>query len=136
MTIPELPSELYDAILCQIDDDALARTTLNLMRAVPRASIPLKFLFEHIRLRQPQQVIQLDRRLRQRGGRQAAELVKDLRVEVWDADAEVVANVLARLENLTTLALYVGPYVAPETLEAIFKRPRVKLEVLTLRFRP
>lgn len=136
MPLPELPLELYDAVLSQIDEDALAQTTLSLMRAMPRAPIPLKFLFEHIRLRQSQQVVQFDRRLRQKGATHVAHLVKDIRFEAWDADTEVVANVLTQLEEPTTLVLFVGPYVAPETLLGMFKKPWAKLEKLTLRFRP
>ena len=136
MPLPDLPSELFEHILTQVDEDERATTTLSLMRAMPRISIPQRILFEHVYLRQPQQVVQLDRRLRQRNGKETSKLIKVLKLKAWDADAEVVANLLLRLQDLTSLVLYVGPYVAHETLAGIFKKPWVGLESLTLRFRP
>lgn len=134
MLLVQLPPELYSAILSFVDDDVLQRTTLSLTRAVPHSPIPLKFLFANIRLRQPHQVVQLDRRLR--GKKEDALLVLALRMEVWSADAEVVTNLLALLDNLKVLVLYVGPYFAPESLQAICEKHRPSLESLSLRFRP
>ena len=136
MSLPDLPSELFECILVQVDNDERAKTTLSLMRAIPRVSIPQNILFENINLWQPQQVIQLDRRLRQRSGKEVSKLIKVLKMKAWDADAEVVANLLSRVQDITSLVLYVGPYVAHETLVGMFKEPWMKLESLTLRFRP
>lgn len=136
MSLPDLPSELFEYILVQVDNDERAKTALSLMRAMPRVSIPQSILFENINLWQPQQVIQLDRRLRQRSGKEVSKLIKILKMKAWDADAEVVANLLSRVQDITSLVLYVGPYVAHETLVGMFKEPWTKLESLTLRFRP
>ncbi|KAL5533550.1 hypothetical protein ACEPAG_10 [Sanghuangporus baumii] len=134
MLLSSLPPELYAAILDNIDDDDIQSSILALTRAVPHAPVPLERLFESIRLCTPQSVIHLHRRLR--GGQPEALYVRNLRIQSWTADSQVIINLLALLDNLTSLALFVGPNFAPENLLEIFEKPRERLESLSLRFRP
>ncbi|KAL5536144.1 hypothetical protein ACEPAF_4249 [Sanghuangporus sanghuang] len=134
MLLSSLPPELYAAILDHIDDDHIQSSVLALTRAVPHAPVPLDRLFESIRLCTPQSVIHLQRRLR--GGQPEALYVRSLRIQSWTADAQVIINLLAQLDNLIALALFVGPNFAPENLLEIFEKPRERLESLSLRFRP
>ncbi|THH06835.1 hypothetical protein EW145_g3807, partial [Phellinidium pouzarii] len=134
MSLTFLPSELYSAILGHVDADHVQRTTLALTRVLPHAPIPLEYLFAHVCLRQPQQVVQLHRRLRT--SRADARYVRVLRLESWTADAQVVINLLALLDCLVSLTLFVGTNFAPEDLLEVFQRPRERLQCLSLRFRP
>ena len=134
MSLSSLPPELFTAVLDHIADDESQSTILALTRAAPKAPVPLARLFENITLSTPQSVVQLHRRLR--GGQPEAHLVKKLHIQSWTADAQVIINLLALLDNLTTLALFVGPNFAPEHLLEIFEKPRERLQNLSLRFRP
>ncbi|EJC98594.1 uncharacterized protein FOMMEDRAFT_128866 [Fomitiporia mediterranea MF3/22] len=134
MSLSSLPSELYCAIISHLDDQVVQSTVLTLTRTIPDAPIPLKRLFERIRIRTPKSAVQLYQRLR--GGKTEAHHVRELSIETWSADAQVIINLLALLDDLTNLALFVGPNFAPENLLEVFERPRERLEVLSLRFRP
>ncbi|KAG6851390.1 hypothetical protein H0H93_005788 [Arthromyces matolae] len=67
----------------------------------------------------------------------ASTLIYHLSVETWNADADVLTNLLRLLPNLTTLNVWIGPNnFSPEHLEEMFKPPMLKLNYLSLRFRP
>ncbi|KAI5120587.1 hypothetical protein M0805_002537 [Coniferiporia weirii] len=134
MSLASLPSELYSAILSHVDDEHVQGTILALTRALPRAPIPLENLFARICLRHSSQVVQLHRRLR--GQKEDACYVREFRLESWTADAQVVINLLALLDNLASLTLFVGPNFAPEDLLEVFGDHREELQHLSLRFRP
>ena len=61
--------------------------------------------------------------------------MRELRIQSWLADAEVVCNLLEVLDGLKVLALYVGANFVPETLLRVMEKPR-ELENLMIRFRP
>ena len=134
MPLTALPPELYSAILAQVDRNELQRTTLALTRAIPRAPVPQHHLFTCIRLRAPERIVQLHRRLRT--AKNDTQFVLNISIETWTSDPQVVINLLALLENVRRLVLFVGPNFAPEDLEEILIHPRDTLQELTLRFRP
>lgn len=134
MPLDDLPPELYSAILLCTTDEVRQSITLALTRAIPRAPIPTHHLFTRIRLSRPERIVQLYHRLR--NSKDEAYYVKNLSLETWIADGNVMINLLALLPKLTTLVIFVGPDVTPELLYDAFKVPKVSLEELSLRFRP
>lgn len=78
--------------------------------------------------------MQLHRRLRT--AKNDTQFVLNISIETWTSDPQVVINLLALLENVRRLVLFVGPNFAPEDLEEILIHPRDTLQELTLRFRP
>ena len=134
ITISELPTELYAAIFQHVDREEVMSCILALTRAAPYASIPTKLLFEKIRLRRRGQVASLYRRLK--NAPQDAAVVRTFAFESWDADADILVNLLEILPNIHRLSLFVGPYISPEHLDEVFAKPRPLLKSLSLRFRP
>ncbi|KAF6754355.1 hypothetical protein DFP72DRAFT_813073 [Ephemerocybe angulata] len=139
-TFSSLPGELYDAIVQQIPDEDHQQSILALTRALPRAPIPQKRLFECIYIRYPRQAVSLNRRLRQKAGDErnpAGSWVQRLYIQDWSVDADVVLNTIHLLPNLQSLCLWIGPNnFAPEHLEELFANPFGDLRYLSLRFRP
>ena len=134
MSFAHLPPELYTCILLCIPEDDRQANTLALTRAIPNAPIPTYHMFTRIRLHKPERIVQLYHRLRR--AREDAKYVKDLSLEAWAADGNVMVNLLALLKNVSRLSMFVGPDVTPELLHDAFKTPRAELERLSLRFRP
>lgn len=132
--LDNLPAELYTAIFSHIPAETLQQDVLALTRAIPRSSVPIYHLFEHIRLKEARQIIQLYRRLR--NATDEKNWVKDFGVMTWTVDADVLVNLLGILPRISSLLLFVGPNFAPEHLEDIFHKPRQDLRFLSLRFRP
>ena len=132
--LDDLPPELYAAILNHLPADSLQQDVLALTRAIPRSPVPIYLLFEHVRLKHAQQVVQLYRRLR--NATEERNWVKDFGVITWTVDADVLVNLLEILPNISSLLLFVGPNFAPEHLEEMFHKPRQDLRFLSLRFRP
>ncbi|KLO15196.1 DUF300-domain-containing protein [Schizopora paradoxa] len=131
------------------------QATLQLTRVLPRAPISLQHLFEVVHLQEPSQVIGLQRRLRNEFGQRredeeggkvdsdeeggcggCARMVRILHMNSFTADAEVVINLLALLDNLTELRLCIGPMFMPEHLQRVLKVHRPTLKRLDLCFRP
>ena len=134
VNLASLPTEIYYAILSHIPFSELQSAVLALMRAAPRSAIPGHLIFQHVRLKHGEQVIQLYRRLRR--SPQDAASVRHFVLECWTIDADVVVNLMALLHDLKELTLFIGPHFTPEHLEDMFKAPREGLEFISLRFRP
>lgn len=126
--------DLVAIVLSHVEDDDIQQTILALSRVFPRYYFPFHALLRRIVLRRPEQCVQLHRRLR--GPHPDANLVRELRIQSWTADAEVVCNLLDVLEGLKVLALYVGANFVPEILLRVMEKPRASLETLMIRFRP
>ncbi|KAG1749771.1 uncharacterized protein EDB91DRAFT_764402 [Suillus paluster] len=136
MQLDELPAELYTAIVSHLPVDSLQQDILALTRAIPRSPVPIQHLFEHIRLKHAQQIIQLYSRLRNINATAERNWVKNFGVVTWTVDADVLVNLLGILPRISSLLLFVGPNFAPEHVEEIFHKPRQDLRFLSLRFRP
>ena len=132
--LAELPSEIYDGVLAHVPRDERQQTTLSLTRAIPRSPVPLHHLFERIRLKSAEGVVQLYCRLR--GRLDEPRWVKEFSLETWSVDADVVVNLVALLSRLSTITLFVGPNFAPEHMEEMLEKPREALSYISLRFRP
>jgi hypothetical protein len=133
-SLRSLPSELYTAILLNVPATSLQQTVVSLTRALPFSPIPEYHLFTHIHLKHADQVVQLYRRLRK--ATDDASWVKELALETWTVDADVVVNLIDILPKVVYLTLFIGPNFAPEHLEEIFEVPRPDLQFISLRFRP
>ena len=132
--LAELPPELYDGILTHVPRDERQQTTLSLTRAIPRSPVPLHHLFECIRLKSAESVVQLYRRLR---GRVDEPLwVREFSLATWSVDADVVVNLVALFSRLSVITLFVGADFAPEHMEEMLEKPREVLNYISLRFRP
>lgn len=129
-----LPPEVYSGILEHVPRDERQQTTLSLTRAIPRSPVPLHHLFEYIRLKSAESVVQLYRRLR--GCLEEPRWIKELSLETWSVDADVVVNLMALLSQLSRITLFIGPNFAPEHLEEMLEKPREALDYISLRFRP
>ncbi|KAH7914755.1 hypothetical protein BJ138DRAFT_1143199 [Hygrophoropsis aurantiaca] len=136
VTLEDLPPELYSAILEQLPPNwcIVQQTLLSLTRAIPCSPVPIYRLFEHVRIRHPEQAVQLHRRLRKAA--LEASWVRDFALETWVADADVVVNLLDILPQISVLSLFIGPNFSPEHLQEIFEKPRSTFSNLVLRFRP
>ncbi len=153
----ELPVELYDAIFSFVEPPDLQHTILAVSRAIPFAALPLQHLFRSPQLKRPEQTVQLYNRIRPRRSRwksprritegttsiasadadQPVAWVKELAVETWTVDADVLINLVRVLPNLQSLTLWVGPTnFVPEHLEELLSQPLEHLRYLSLRFRP
>lgn len=130
----QLPPELYGDIIDCLPDQDIQQNILSLTRALPHAPIPLERLFRNIRLTKPQQVVQFYTRIRRDA--EARTWIRTFSLETWEADADVVINVLALFPELRELRLFMGPNFSPDHLEEIFMNPKEGIELLSLRFRP
>lgn len=127
------PPELFDAVLVQLPPASLQQTLLSFTRALPRSPIPVYHLFRNIRLKHPDQAVQLYRRLR---GTDDSKWVLGFYLDTWTVDADVVVNVMHLLSRLTQVNLCIGPNFAPEHVQEIFQDVRPDLRLVSLRFRP
>lgn len=132
--LDSLPPELYSAIFAHVEPDDLQSSVLALSRAILRSPVPTYRLFEHVRLKHPESVFLLYRRIRKDA--ETAALIRGFSLETWTVDADIVVNILVLLPRLEELKLFVGPNFAPEHLEELFQKPREGLNFLSLRFRP
>ncbi|KAH9944015.1 uncharacterized protein BXZ73DRAFT_86992 [Epithele typhae] len=134
VSFTDLPVELYYAIASYFDSED-NQAILALSRAAgPNTGFPTHLLFDRIRLRRPEQVLQLYLRLRDAPA--DAALVREFSFEAWKVDADVFVNLLALLPNVIRLHMNVGPTFAPEHLEQMFAKPKPLLRFLSMRFRP
>ncbi|THH31330.1 hypothetical protein EUX98_g2849 [Antrodiella citrinella] len=129
-----LPAELFGDIVDAIADDTVQQDILSLTRALPHAPIPLERLFRHIHLKSQFSIPQFYIRIRR--DELARGWVRTFSLETWQADADVVINILALFPRLKELRLFMGPNFSPDHLEKMFTRPREGMELLSLRFRP
>jgi hypothetical protein len=143
MSIDNLPSELYSAILVHVPSNFLQQTVLSLTRALPYSPVPLHHLFNSVRITHPDQAVRLYNRLRSKPGYEhndscpASSWILRFSIETWTVDAVVVVDLVGLLQNLELLSLWIGPTnFAPEHLEGIFSEYMPSLKYLSLRFRP
>ncbi|GJE85891.1 hypothetical protein PsYK624_019700 [Phanerochaete sordida] len=131
-----LPLELYAAILEQLDGvyEERQQAIVSLIRAIPRSPVPDDLLFERVHLTKPRQTYDLYRRLRKNPN--DADRVRVFTYKCWSANADHLVNLLNLLFQVREMTLFFGPDFAPDHLEEIFKKPRDKLTMLNLRFRP
>lgn len=132
--LAELPPEIYSGILEHLSRDERQHTTLSLTRAIPLSPVPLYHLFEYIRLKSAESVVQLYCRLR--GRLEEPSWIEEFSLETWSVDADVVVNLMALLSRLSRITLFIGPNFAPEHLEEMLEKPRETLHYISLRFRP
>ncbi|EKM48464.1 uncharacterized protein PHACADRAFT_214787 [Phanerochaete carnosa HHB-10118-sp] len=134
--LDELPPELYAAIFEQFEGgfDERQQTIVALVRAIPRSPVPDDLLFERIHLTKNRQAYTLYRRLRKNS--KDADRVRIFTYECWTAHADYVVNLLKLLHQVEEMTLFFGPDFAPEHLEEIFEKPKERLKMLQLRFRP
>ncbi|KAI0071454.1 hypothetical protein K474DRAFT_1652499 [Panus rudis PR-1116 ss-1] len=136
-TLADLPAELYASILDHVPISSLQYTTAALLHAVPRAPIPLHYLYTCVRLRSPKKVVLFYQHLLKY--KDVVSLVRMFSLETWEADAEIVVNLMELFpqDTLREIVLFIGPKnFAPEHLQEIFRKPRYNLLFLSLRFRP
>ncbi|KAJ3570622.1 hypothetical protein NP233_g4280 [Leucocoprinus birnbaumii] len=141
-----LPGELYTAIVHQLEPSSWTQVVLALSRVLPSAPIPTQLLFHSIRIKQPHQAVALYLRLRKatdvtrnqgESSDPCASWVKELSVEIWTVDADVIINIVRLLPNLCSFSIRVGPSnFSPEHLEQLFLEPIGTLTQLSLRFKP
>lgn len=142
-----LPSEIYAAIIDQLEEADVRSTLLSLTRAIPYSLVPQRRLFEKITITRSDQLRPLYARIRPRKDdtEHPSRWVQVFSLETWTADAEMVLNVLSLLPNLHTLTIWIGPKnFAPEHLEELFRINQANrclkcvdnLRYLSLRFRP
>ncbi|KAF8167529.1 hypothetical protein B0H34DRAFT_644878 [Crassisporium funariophilum] len=150
MSLDTLPPELYECILGHVPPLELQQTILSITRAIPLSPVPISQLFHSIRITHPLQAIHLYRRLRPRstkeldadGKRSSSSSpetawVKEVFIEAWSVDANVIVNLLRLLPEIKLLSIWIGPEnFAPEHLEELFQKPLSELTFLSLRFRP
>ncbi|KAG6380991.1 hypothetical protein JVT61DRAFT_5386 [Boletus reticuloceps] len=128
--LDELPPEIYDGILTHVPRGERQQTTLSLTRAIPRSPVPLRHLFECIRLKSAESVVHLYCRLR--GRLEEPRWVNGFSLETWSVDADVVVNLVNLLPRLSRITLFVGSDFAPEHMEEILEKPREALSYISL----
>ncbi|KAF8324103.1 hypothetical protein DL93DRAFT_97166 [Clavulina sp. PMI_390] len=136
-----LPTELYEAILDQIEPAELQRTTFSLRLALPRSPVPLHQLFKHVvitsRAQTPKFWLSLEASAPANGrDRAAANWVQSFELATFDVDADILYNALSLVPRIRYLHLNIGTTFAPEHLDDIFRKPKEDLKCLSLRFRP
>lgn len=98
-----LPTELYEAILDQIDPTELQKVTLALRLALPRSPVPLHQLFKHVRINSRPQVPKFWQRLevskKADGDRAAANWVQSFELGTFDVDADVLYKYVQVFHN-------------------------------------
>jgi len=100
--------------------------------------VPFRWIYNEIRLTTSRSISLLYQHLRRCGGIRSvqAQWVESLASEVWDADAQILADLFGILPNVRKVALSVGTTFAPEHLEEMFHNPRPELLSLSITFRP
>ena len=160
-SLAELPAELYEAILDQLDPSELQRSTLALCLAIPRAPVSRDYLYRHIIISSRSQTQKLWRRLElsknEDGEWAVTRRIKSFCLNTFDTDADVlykytlfhfpqksksIADNMLKLSaiqlipRIQFLHLNIGTTFGPEHLDDLFKRPQRHLSYLSLRFRP
>lgn len=130
-----LPAEIYSSILDHIPLVLRQENTLALIRAIPRSPIPRHHLWECIRIIRPSRIYPIHRYLR--SAPLDVSFVKNLSLETWSPDADVLINFVRFLSpRLATLNLWIGPTFSPEHMEDLLLKPFPELRKLNLRFKP
>ncbi|WVQ78905.1 hypothetical protein IAT38_000996 [Cryptococcus sp. DSM 104549] len=132
--ILQLPPELIDHLLTQVPPDILQLTALALTRVFPDHFISKRHLWKHLVVYRAGQLMPLWRKLQEDEGMRDG--VRTFCMQSWRGDADILNNVMRRLNNIHALMLNIGTNFAPEHLEEMFIDPRQGLERMELRFRP
>jgi hypothetical protein len=145
-TISILPPELYSNILAFVPAEELQSTTYALICALASSAVPRHHLYTYIRLTYPKQAVKLYLHLTHRDrsspGQDKISLasgIRELSLETWNVDADVLINLVQLLPNLESLSLRIGPSnFLPEHLEELFSPAHYfqRFKYLSLRFRP
>lgn len=140
MSLFDLPLEIFEGILEQAEIRDHQAVVWSLMNANPRATIHPSHLFQSIRVTHPRQAILLYNILRKNvADNQPYPIswIRNVLVECWDVDADIVINLLRLIPRIQTLSIWIGPRnFSPEHLDELFEKPIRGLEVLSIRFRP
>jgi hypothetical protein len=133
----ELPVELIDLILEQVEPNNLQSTTLILLKSIPNSQLSISNLWKHCkitRLGQSFQAIQAKLLIKEL----ANNACKSLKLLVWIDDPIQIINLAIPFNNLLILTLFVGPLFSPDILEELLLNPKFKqsIQSLTFRFNP
>lgn len=141
----QLPAELWDHVLLQLDPDELQHATLSLARALGhRVAVSRAVWWRHLRVTREGQAWQCIAALRDEPAH-THEAVESLQVQVWRDDPQMLVNLALQLPAVRSIALTVGPVAAPEHIEELLdpvalRRNRAgrfkQLEQLAFRFNP
>ncbi|KAK7058649.1 hypothetical protein VNI00_002285 [Paramarasmius palmivorus] len=126
------------------------QTVLALSRALPYAPIPQQGLFSSIRIKRADQLPKLYLRLRSSNDEhnRVTSWVHFFALECWNADPEILLDIIHLLPNLRGLILWVGPLnFKPEHLEELLDITKLSkgnrcltcvgnLKDLSIRFKP
>ncbi|WVO14716.1 hypothetical protein L204_102354 [Cryptococcus depauperatus] len=129
-----LPPELIDHVLTFVPPSLQQLTALALLKVFPSHSISRRHLYRHLVIYRAGQLIPLWKALK--NDEEMRNGANSLALESWRGDADILNNVMRRLERLQVLMLNIGTNFAPEHLEEMFESPRMELKRMELRFRP
>lgn len=140
-SLAKLPSELWSAILEQLDQKDQSSTSAALMIAFPKAPVDFKHVWMHIHLRNELQVKALNMKLMNDREmklilQSQSYLGQSLRHTAMLGDPYFLINVYESLKHVQLLSIFVGPAFAPEHLSEFFNKPRNNLRTLNIHFRP
>ncbi|KAF9021759.1 hypothetical protein BDZ89DRAFT_957177 [Hymenopellis radicata] len=141
MSLDSLPAELYHAIISFLGPEHRASSVLALSRAIPRSPVPTDALFTVIKIYKGDRVLQLYHRLRVISTNSDGKTItQEFHLECWDADADLVINLVTLLKQIKKLTIKIGPRnFTPEHLEEMtitLRRDMPHIEQLEFRFRP
>ncbi|EAL17808.1 hypothetical protein CNBL0700 [Cryptococcus deneoformans B-3501A] len=132
--ILRLPPELIDHLLTLVPASLLQLTALSLLKVFPEHNISKRHLWKHIVVYRAGQLMPLWKKLKENEAMRVG--ARTFALQSWQGDADILNNVMRRLDNINTLMLNIGTNFAPEHLQEMFEGPRMKLERMELRFRP
>ncbi|OWZ26459.1 hypothetical protein C349_06949 [Cryptococcus neoformans var. grubii Br795] len=132
--ILRLPPELIDHLLTLVPPSLLQLTALSLLKVFPEHNISKRHLWRHIVIYRAGQLMPLWKKLKEDEAMRVG--ARTFALQSWQGDADILNNVMRRLDNINTLMLNIGTNFAPEHLQEMFGGPRMKLERMELRFRP
>ncbi|KZT44297.1 hypothetical protein SISSUDRAFT_1115617 [Sistotremastrum suecicum HHB10207 ss-3] len=132
-----LPSEIYVEILSHLRARELKSTTLALSRALPRAPVPVRLMFNDVVLSTTREVALFSDKIRKTSSTLLPRSwIHCLQICPWTCSPDVQVILLEELPDLTALRLNIGSTFTPEHLQDILRIPRPDLSMLSLRFRP
>ena len=112
-----LPPEIWDAVLYQVEPEDCQAVALSLQSAIPSAQISTAHLFRHVYLRQSRQIKALFLRFsRNEDGADMKAAIRTLTLLDWRPDENLFANMLSGVCNLERLHLNIGPRWTPDSV--------------------
>ncbi|MBW0509164.1 hypothetical protein O181_048879 [Austropuccinia psidii MF-1] len=124
------PGEIWDLILTFIPSNQLQSTVSALISILPNSNISIDHLYKHIIISSDQEIKNLII------DPQNSSITQSFTLEAWKLiDYFILINQINWVSsNLRIIHLNIGPFFAPEHLEELFLKPKLKLELLSLRF--